>query len=139
MAAASPAYEAGLYPGDIVLGIDNSPITGRPLTYTLACELVQRARLSIELQVLRERTNRVKRKSKQQLFFDSSILILTILAMYSTNASDSYRPASVNLGVIPSVAHMDSGVRLPDNNVKEFKHEKAREQWAITKQVSLVS
>lgn len=56
--------------------------------------------------------------------------------MYATKSPEPYRPVSVNRGVIPSLAQMDSGVRLPDNNVKEFHTEKAREQWAITKQVS---
>lgn len=41
----------------------------------------------------------------------------------------------MNRGVIPSVAQMDSGIRMPDNNIEQFLNEKAREQWAITKQV----
>lgn len=49
--------------------------------------------------------------------------------------SDTHRPIPINRGVIPAVAQMDSGVRLPDNNVSQFLNEKAREQWAITKQV----
>lgn len=43
----------------------------------------------------------------------------------------------MNRGVIPSVAHMDSGIRMPDNNIEQYQNEKAREQWAITKQVRL--
>ena len=41
----------------------------------------------------------------------------------------------MNRGVIPSVAQMDSGIRMPDNNIEQYLNEKAREQWAITKQV----
>lgn len=54
---------------------------------------------------------------------------------YSIMSSDSFKPIPINRGVIPSVAQMDSGVRLPDNNVSQYLNEKAREQWAITKQV----
>lgn len=56
--------------------------------------------------------------------------------MYTTQKSpEPYRATSVNRGHIPSIATMDSGIRLPDNNIEEFYRDKAREQWAITKQV----
>lgn len=58
--------------------------------------------------------------------------------MYTASKTpEPYRAPSVNRGVIPSIAHQDSGVRLPDNNVADFYREKAREQWAITKQVGM--
>lgn len=134
----SAAYRSGLFPGDIILGIDNSPITGRPLTYSVACELIRRALDSIELQVLREPANQIKQKSKCFFWVSQNCgeIVYSSTVMYSTNATpEPYRPVSVNRGVIPNVAHQDSGVRLPDNNVAEFHSEKAREQWAITKQV----
>lgn len=59
--------------------------------------------------------------------------------MFKVNSPDTSRPSSSlssHTGRIPGVAMQDSGVRLPDNNVQQFKNEKAREQWAITKQVS---
>lgn len=115
----SPAYCGGLLPGDIVLGVDNSPITGRPLTYSLAVSLISRATASIELQVLREPFNRVKKR-----------------IMYKSSPEPYSRPGSglSTTGRIPAVAMMDSGVKIPENNIIEFHNEKAREQWAITKQ-----
>ncbi|KAF7488693.1 hypothetical protein SSS_06294 [Sarcoptes scabiei] len=114
----SPASKAGLLIGDIILGVDNSPITGRPLTLSIALELIKRRPCkSIELQILRDKANRIK-KTKT----------------YKIMNSDTHRPIPINRGVIPAVAQMDSGVRLPDNNVSQFLNEKAREQWAITKQ-----
>ncbi|KPM05066.1 hypothetical protein QR98_0035250 [Sarcoptes scabiei] len=115
----SPASKAGLLIGDIILGVDNSPITGRPLTLSIALELIKRRPCkSIELQILRDKANRIK-KTKT----------------YKIMNSDTHRPIPINRGVIPAVAQMDSGVRLPDNNVSQFLNEKAREQWAITKQI----
>lgn len=65
--------------------------------------------------------------------------MITTLVMFTPSKSpEPYRAASVNRGVIPNIAHQDSGVRLPDNNVADFYREKAREQWAITKQVCLL-
>ncbi|OTF71473.1 hypothetical protein BLA29_013592, partial [Euroglyphus maynei] len=62
VASSSPAYEAGILPGDILIGVDNSPITGRPLTYSLANELIEhRSRNTIELQILRDPKNRVRK------------------------------------------------------------------------------
>ena len=60
--------------------------------------------------------------------------------MYKTSSEAYTRPNSVqsNVGRIPSVALQDSGVRIPDNNIIQFHNEKAREQWAITKQVELI-
>ncbi|KAJ6217062.1 hypothetical protein RDWZM_008219 [Blomia tropicalis] len=117
--SSSAAYNAGLLPGDIVLGVDNSPITGRPLTYSLAIQLINSARHSIELQILREPFIRVKRQT-----------------MYQASPEPISRPSSVasHAGKIPSVAMMDSGVRIPDNNIIQYHNEKAREQWAINKQ-----
>ncbi|KAH7637970.1 hypothetical protein DERF_012314 [Dermatophagoides farinae] len=118
VASSGPAYEAGILPGDILIGIDNSPITGRPLTYSIAIELLsQRTRNRIELQILRDPKNRVRK-----------------LKTYKITNSEAYRPIIMNRGVIPSVAQMDSGIRMPDNNIEQFLNEKAREQWAITKQ-----
>lgn len=54
---------------------------------------------------------------------------------YNITNSEAFRPIMMNRGVIPSVAQMDSGIRMPDNNIEQFLNEKAREQWAITKQV----
>lgn len=114
----SPASEAGLCPGDFVLGVDNSPITGRPLTLEIAKKLLnQSTRNNIELQILRDPKNRHLR-----------------LKNYKIMSTDSFQPIQMNRGVIPSIAQMDSGVRLPDNNVSQYLNEKAREQWAITKQ-----
>lgn len=138
----SPAYCGGLLPGDIVLGVDNSPITGRPLTYSLAVSLISRATASIELQVLREPFNRVKKRSNQNgkplvpITPNNFHPLLTV--MYKSSPEPYSRPGSglSTTGRIPAVAMMDSGVKIPENNIIEFHNEKAREQWAITKQVN---
>ena len=60
--------------------------------------------------------------------------------MYKSSPEPYDRPSSVasHTGKIPSVAMMDSGVKIPDNNIIEFHNEKAREKWAITKQVCTI-
>lgn len=58
--------------------------------------------------------------------------------MYKSSPEPYSRPGSglSTTGRIPAVAMMDSGVKIPENNIIEFHNEKAREQWAITKQVN---
>lgn len=58
--------------------------------------------------------------------------------MYKSSPEPYSRPGSgmSTTGRIPAIATMDSGsIKIPENNIIEFHNEKAREQWAITKQV----
>lgn len=57
--------------------------------------------------------------------------------MYNASPEPSRPASSLSTGgLIPAVAHMESA-KIPDNNIIQYHNEKAREQWAITKQVRL--
>ena len=65
----------------------------------------------------------------------------SITPRYSSSPPSTHTPYRAVLtprGVIPQFhgSEYETSIRKPDSNTEEFLKEKAREQWAITKQVS---
>ena len=67
----------------------------------------------------------------------SSTSISPVYSSEPPSSQTPYRPVPTQRGVIPAIHTLDydSSIRKPDSNTEEYLREKAREQWAITKQV----
>ncbi|CAG2166235.1 unnamed protein product [Oppiella nova] len=127
----SPASDAGLRPGDILLNVGNHSTTSPPMTHSQARDIINTTANTLNVQV--QRPQQTGRSSATPLSPSRSLSPHYISEPSSSHTP--YRPVPTQRGVIPNI-HLDydSSIRKPESNTQEYLKEKAREQWAINKQ-----
>jgi hypothetical protein len=122
----SPASDAGLRTGDVLLSIGNTSTLSPPMTHSTASDMIKHSGNTLNVQVQRPQGRSPAPMSP------------SISPVYSSEPPSShtpYRPVPMNRGVIPHISPgYESSIRKPENNTEEYLKEKAREQWAITAQ-----
>lgn len=124
----SPAADAGLRSGDVLLEVNNTSTVSPPLSHGSASDLIRRSGNTMDVKVQRQPA----KYSPVTVSPQSSPR-----TRYATEPSSSitpYRPLPINRGVIPTISTYDTSIRKPESNTEEYLREKAREQWAISKQ-----
>ncbi|CAG2106403.1 unnamed protein product, partial [Medioppia subpectinata] len=123
----SPASDAGLRSGDVLLNVGNRSTTSPPMTHSQARDIINTTANTLNIQV--------QRPQQQGTPLSPSRSLSPAYISEPSSAQTLYRPVPTQRGVIPQFPlDYDSSIRKPETNTQEFLREKALEQWAITKQ-----
>ncbi|XP_054155640.1 uncharacterized protein LOC128954097 isoform X2 [Oppia nitens] len=139
----SPASDAGLRAGDILVNVGDRSTTAPPMTHSLARDIINTAGNTLNVQAQRPSGAAGAAPGGTSTGTSPMSPSRSMTPTYQTGEPSSshtpYRPGPVGpRGYIPNYGHNDyyeiSSIRKPDSNSEKFLQEKAREQWAISKQ-----